>query len=100
MAQGFWGLLIPHGLQGGALSHLARPPMSDDEDDDDDAMMGVDEVGWREEYTDWWFEFLTEKGGKGVSKDTWQMVRAISMSKLQFSFVDSDIRVRPSLLRL
>lgn len=26
-------------------------------------------------FTDWWFEFLTTKGGKGVSKDTWTMVR-------------------------
>ncbi|TCD63472.1 Scaffold-type E3 ligase [Steccherinum ochraceum] len=73
MAQGFWGLLIPHGLQGGALSHLARGAGSDDEDEEDDAMMGVDEEGWKEEYTQWWFEYLTEKGGKGVSKDTWQM---------------------------
>ncbi|THH28757.1 hypothetical protein EUX98_g5417 [Antrodiella citrinella] len=73
MAQGFWNLLIPHGLQGGALSHLTRPAGSDDEGDEDDEMMGLDEEGWREEYTGWWFEFLTEKGGKGVSKDTWQM---------------------------
>jgi hypothetical protein len=31
--------------------------------------------GWKEEYTSWWFDFLNEKGGKGVSKDTWVMVR-------------------------
>ena len=37
--------------------------------------MATDEEGWKSEYTDWWFEFLREKGGKGVSKDTWQMVR-------------------------
>jgi len=74
MAQGFWNLLIPHGLQGGALSHLTRGAGSDeDEDDEDDEMMGVDEEGWREEFTSWWFEFLSEKGGKGISRDTWQM---------------------------
>ncbi len=31
-------------------------------------------AGWPEEYTQWWFDFLTQKGGKGVSKDTWVMV--------------------------
>ncbi|KAF7373799.1 Defective in cullin neddylation protein [Mycena sanguinolenta] len=29
--------------------------------------------GWKPEYVEWWFEFLQEKGGKGVSKDTWNM---------------------------
>jgi len=65
-AQAFWALLLPHGLHGGALSHVH----STDDDDDDD--MGEEE-GWRDEYTSWWFEFLNEKGGKGVSKDTWAM---------------------------
>ncbi|KAL5478987.1 DCN1 [Sanghuangporus weigelae] len=73
-AQGFWSLLIPHGLSGGALRHEV-------EDDDEDEAMAMDEEGWKPEYTDWWFEFLREKGGKGVSKDTWQMflefIRAI-----------------------
>lgn len=68
MAQGFWALLIPHGLQGGALAHVH----SQDEDEDDD--MG-EEQGWKAEYMQWWFDFLNEKGGKGISKDTWQMVR-------------------------
>ncbi|KAI0062982.1 DUF298-domain-containing protein [Artomyces pyxidatus] len=66
-AQAFWGLLIPHGLQGGALAHI-----SSRDDDGDDAMDGAG-GGWKEEYTAWWFEFLGEKGGKGVSKDTWAM---------------------------
>lgn len=66
MAQGLWALLIPHGLQGGALSHKR-------EDGEDDAM-GIDEDGWQEEYLNWWFEHLKEKGVKGVSKDVWQMV--------------------------
>ena len=35
--------------------------------------MGSEE-GWTNEFTQWWFEFLSEKGGKGVSKDTWMMV--------------------------
>jgi DCN1-like protein 1/2 len=66
-AQAFWALLLPHGLKGGALSHVH----STDEDEDDD--MGEEE-GWQPEYVEWWFEFLTQKGGKGVSKDTWVMV--------------------------
>jgi hypothetical protein len=32
------------------------------------------EPGWKVAYNDLWFEYMTEKGGKGVSKDTWQMV--------------------------
>ncbi|KDQ55983.1 hypothetical protein JAAARDRAFT_316589 [Jaapia argillacea MUCL 33604] len=63
----FWSLLLPHGLQGGALAHSVLS------DGDDTAMSSPDEEGWKEEYTNWWFEFLSEKGGKGVSKDTWAM---------------------------
>ena len=66
-AQAFWGTLIPHGLHGGALAHIH----STDDDDDDDMGEGG---GWKEEYVQWWFDFLAEKGGKGVSKDTWVMV--------------------------
>ena len=65
-AQAFWSLLLPHGIEGGALSHH--------DDDQDDRMTGTGD-GFKREYVDWWFEFLNEKGGKGVSKDTWQMVR-------------------------
>jgi hypothetical protein len=72
-AQAFWALLLPAGLQGGALSHI----VSKDDDDDDD--MGQEE-GWKDEYTQWWFDFLNERGGKGVSKDTWIMVRQTSRS--------------------
>lgn len=53
--------------------------------------MATDEEGWKPEYTDWWFEFLREKGGKGVSKDTWQMVR------LAFSLESFFYRIRTSL---
>jgi len=66
-AQAFWALLIPHGLNGGALSHTVSP------DSGTDVNMG--EEGWQEAYTQWWFEFLTQKGPKGVSKDTWVMVK-------------------------
>ncbi|EMD30905.1 hypothetical protein CERSUDRAFT_60717, partial [Gelatoporia subvermispora B] len=66
MAQAFWALLIPHGLQGGALAHVNTPNDDGDEEMDDGE-------GWKPQYLEWWFEFLNEKGGKGVSKDTWQM---------------------------
>ncbi|KAF9074381.1 defective in Cullin neddylation protein 1 [Rhodocollybia butyracea] len=65
-AQAFWSLLLPFGLEGGALSHI---PLTDSDHDVD--MSGAE--GWQSEYTQWWFDFLTEKGGKGVSKDTWSM---------------------------
>lgn len=68
-AQAFWELLIPFGLKGGALSHIP----SGQDDDEDDAMNGVED-GWNDKHTKLWLEYLTEKGGKGVSKDTWTMV--------------------------
>lgn len=74
IAIAFWGLLIPHGLTGAALAHTSSVE-DDDDDDDDDASMDTEE-GWKPEFTDWWFEFLTAKGGKGVSKDTWTMVNS------------------------
>ncbi|KAJ7868529.1 defective in Cullin neddylation protein 1 [Mycena olivaceomarginata] len=61
-AQAFWGLLLPHGMAGGALAHI------EGEDVDMDGGGGR----W-EEHVQWWFEFLEQKGGKGVSKDTWIM---------------------------
>lgn len=81
-AQAFWALLLPHGAQGGALKHVNN-------DADDDVMMDGDD-GWKEEYLQWWFDFLNQKGLKGVSKDTWIMVcddslksRPISLISLQ-----------------
>jgi DCN1-like protein 1/2 len=65
-ALGFWGLLLPLGLKGGALAHIKSS-------DGGDVNMEPEE-GWKPEYTDWWFEFLTEKKIKGISKDTWLMV--------------------------
>ncbi|KAG8870075.1 Scaffold-type E3 ligase [Tulasnella sp. 331] len=58
----FWSLLLPIGLSGGALSHLANESTS-----------GAPEGGWRKEHTQWWFDYLQEKNVKGVSKDTWSM---------------------------
>jgi DCN1-like protein 1/2 len=69
-AQALWGLLLPHGLQGGALSHLNTPST----DTDNDVEMDGVEQGWTQTQTQLWFEFLAEKGLKGISRDTWQMV--------------------------
>jgi len=66
-ALAFWALLLPTGLAGGALKH--------DLTDEDVDMDGGGNSGWTDEHTKLWFQFLTEKGGKGVSKDTWMMVR-------------------------
>lgn len=65
-AQAFWALLLPHGMNGGALAHKNS--------DDNSVVMGPQD-GFKSEYVEWWFDFLNEKGGKGVSKDTWNMVR-------------------------
>jgi len=62
-AQAFWSTLIPHALKGGALSHISSAEGGDVDMDG----------GWTDKYTQWWFDFLSEKGGKGVSKDTWVM---------------------------
>ena len=35
------------------------------------------EPGWKPEYNALWFEYLNEKGGKGISKDTWHMVSSL-----------------------
>ncbi|KAI0772422.1 Cullin binding-domain-containing protein [Trametes elegans] len=71
MAQGFWAILIPHELAGGALAHVP----SGAQDADGDAVMGAGgaEEGWKDEYTQWWFDFLQQSGAKGVSKDVWHM---------------------------
>ncbi|PVF99586.1 putative SCRO protein [Serendipita vermifera] len=67
-AVAFWSLLLPAGLKGGALQHVdAR------QEDDEVVYTPSREPGWKMEYNDLWFQFMTEKGGKGVSKDTWQM---------------------------
>ena len=65
--------MLPHAISGGALAHV-----EDDDDDDDDGFMRGDGLpssqGWSDKHTEWWFDFLSEKGGKGISRDTWTMV--------------------------
>lgn len=46
----------------------------DDGASDEDVDMDEGGEGWKEEYLQWWFEFLDGRGGKGVTKDTWIMV--------------------------
>lgn len=75
----FWGLLIPLGLTGTALAHTSDGDVDDDEEESMNS-----EGGWEPRFTGWWFEFLTNKGGKGVSKDTWTMVRPKLLSHLSF----------------
>jgi len=77
IACAFWGLLLPHGLQGGALSHQLP-----EDEGGDQLMADGGEIGWRPEYNQVWFDFLNEKGGKGVSKDTWMMVGVTSQLAL------------------
>ncbi|TFK71230.1 defective in Cullin neddylation protein 1, partial [Pluteus cervinus] len=59
----FWGLLLAHGQKGGALTRR---------DGEQDIPMDG-QGGWKPAYTDLWFEFLTSKNVKGISKDTWLM---------------------------
>ncbi|KAF8330192.1 defective in Cullin neddylation protein 1 [Cantharellus anzutake] len=51
-AKAFWAMLLPIGLEGDALRR---------------------EDGWKSDHNGWWFEFLDAKGGKGISKDVWNM---------------------------
>ena len=69
MAQGFWSILIPHGLSGGALSHA-----NEDEGEDDEMNGTENDEGWKPEHLQWWFEFLEQKGLKAITQDTWKMV--------------------------
>ena len=67
LAQAFWSLLLPFGLKGGALR-------TQDYGGNDLSKVNV---GWTEEHTRLWYEFLKEKNIKGISKDTWSMARPI-----------------------
>lgn len=69
----FWELLFTHGLTGNALDHTPHGDGDTDEEEDHTSM--DTEEGWKSEFTRWWVEFLIENGTKGVSKDTWTMVR-------------------------
>ncbi|KAG8993681.1 Scaffold-type E3 ligase [Tulasnella sp. JGI-2019a] len=63
-AVAFWSLLLPIGLEGGALSHV---------DNDNETTPGSNQTGWKVEHNQWWFEYLQRKNVKGISKDTWSM---------------------------
>ena len=80
LALAFWGLLLPHGLKGGALR--SQDPGGDD-------LMKID-GGWTEEHTQLWYDFLTEKNIKGISKDTWAMARIISLQRLRIALTFSN----------
>jgi DCN1-like protein 1/2 len=67
LAQAFWSLLLPFGLKGGALR-------TQDYGGNDISKVNV---GWTEEHTQLWYDFLKEKNIKGISKDTWSMARPI-----------------------
>jgi DCN1-like protein 1/2 len=67
LSQAFWGLLLPFGLKGGALR-------KQDYGGND---LSKGSVGWTEEHTQLWYDFLKEKNIKGISKDTWSMVHPI-----------------------
>ena len=95
----YWGLLLPFGLSGGALhyqpsssndihsddkytrdvryrnNHYQDNDVDMDEESDGEDEESEDGEGWGDQHTEWWLEYMREKGGKGVSKDTWQMVR-------------------------
>ena len=80
LAQEFWKLLLPTGLAGGALAHVSSGAAGHGQDEDGDERMdgsGAQEEGWKEEHTQWWFDFLEQSGTKGVSKDVWQMVSPV-----------------------
>jgi hypothetical protein len=38
--------------------------------------------GFDKERLEWWIQFLTDNGGKVVSKDTWCLVSSLSLSRL------------------
>ena len=77
LALAFWGLLLPHGLKGGALR--SQDPGGDDP-------MKAD-GGWTEEHTQLWYDFLGEKNIKGISKDTWAMARILSLPRSRISLI-------------
>ncbi|KAG6335813.1 hypothetical protein ID866_3271 [Astraeus odoratus] len=120
-ALAYWELLLPFGLSGGALKHISADSndvsdasskysqpssrysnryqdrdidMEGNDDGGHEEDEDEDEQGWEETHTQWWFEFIKEKGGKGVSKDTWQMVRffLFRLYRLSFALLADFIR--------
>ena len=84
LAQAFWSLLLPFGLKGGALRTQQDYGGND---------LPKANVGWTEEHTQLWYDFLKEKNIKGISKDTWSMVRPI-FSSLSFRSIRMGLRWR------
>jgi len=68
-AKGLWNLLLPHGLKGGAIS---TPHAPDDVDIDGEKLPA--EQSWTIERIAMWFQFLDDRGLKGISRDSWLMV--------------------------
>ncbi|KAF7320495.1 Defective in cullin neddylation protein [Mycena chlorophos] len=80
-ASAFWALLLPYATLGARVDESGDTVM-------DSPAAGE---GWRPEYNDWWIEFMNEKGGKGVSKDTWVMfLDFIRTTDARFSNYDID----------
>ena len=76
-AKGLWNLLLPHGLKGGAISTNSAK---------DDVDMGGEnppaEHSWTTERIAMWFQFLDDKGLKGISRDSWLMVSEVRLSSV------------------
>ncbi|KIM24530.1 hypothetical protein M408DRAFT_75899 [Serendipita vermifera MAFF 305830] len=68
-AVAFWGLLLPAGLKGRALQHMDMKTG----DDGETVYTASRDPGWNATHSELWSEYMNEKGGKGVSKDTWMM---------------------------
>ena len=73
-AKGLWNLLLPHGLKGGAIS---TPNAPDDVDINGKNLPA--EQSWTIERIAMWFQFLDDKGLKGISRDSWLMVSGIRL---------------------
>lgn len=67
-AKGLWNLLLPHGLKGGAISTNSAKDDVDMGDENPPA-----EHSWTTERIAMWFQFLDDKGLKGISRDSWLM---------------------------
>ena len=93
----FWGLLLPAGQRGQALRHM---DMITDALTGDVIYQPSKEPGWKPEHNALWFEYLNEKAGKGISKDTWLMVSDVSNCSYasMLVFLDSICRPRAVLV--
>jgi len=70
-AKGLWNLLLPHGLKGGAISAPGDVDVS-----------GKNLPASQSRTIEWiamWFQFLDDRGLKGISRDNWLMVSGTSL---------------------